>query len=82
MVSSSERDVRMRSANHIQYDFIPENTSKLNNDGFCVIDNFVFTYGPKIAKVTREWFISQIYHLNNSIQFSSGLDVLFDENEK
>ena len=27
MVSTSERDVRMKSANHIQYDFIPENTS-------------------------------------------------------
>jgi hypothetical protein len=79
MNATSERDLRIKSANHIQYDFISENTNNLNNDGFCVIDNFVSTYGPKIAKVTREWFISQINILNNSTKFSSGLDVLFDE---
>jgi hypothetical protein len=38
----------MKSAEQILYDFIPEDTKLLQNDGFCVIDNFLGTYSPLI----------------------------------
>ena len=38
----------MKSAEHIEYDFIPEDTKLLQNEGFCVIDNFLGTYSPLI----------------------------------
>ena len=46
----------MRSAEHIEYDFIPEDTKLLQNEGFCVIDNFLGTYAPLIKNLTPEFF--------------------------
>jgi len=63
--SAEPEMMMMKKYEPLKYNFIPSDDNLLNNDGFCVIDNFVSTYGPKIAKATREWFISQIYILNN-----------------
>jgi hypothetical protein len=51
----------LRSADNIEYDFIPEDTKLLQNEGFCVIDNFLGTYAPLIKKLTRGFFIDLCY---------------------
>jgi hypothetical protein len=53
----------MRSANKHEYDFIPENTKHMKNEGFCVIDTFLAEYADlprnKHKNITREWITSR-----------------------
>ena len=58
----------MRSADNIEYDFIPEDTKLLQNEGFCVIDNFLGIYSPLIKKLTREFFIDLCYVVRGEIK--------------
>jgi hypothetical protein len=39
----------------------PENKDLLKNEGFCIIDNFVGSYGKRIKKLTEDYFINFCY---------------------
>ena len=46
----------MKAVKFPKYHFIPSDDKLLLNEGFCVIDQFVGIYGPKIKKLTRDYF--------------------------
>ena len=77
----------MKSAKVVDYDFIPENKDLLKNDGFCVIDNFVGTYGKRIKKITQDYFIDLCYQVrgekspNETKQISRLDDGINDDEE-
>ncbi len=81
----------MRSADHVEYDFIPSDDKLLQNDGFCVLDVFLGIYSKLIKKLTREFFIDLCYQVRcevkpaEIIQISSldaGLDYDDDDYER
>jgi len=57
----------MKAAKVVAYDFIPENKDLLKNEGFCVIDNFVGTYGKRIKKLTQDYFIGLCYEVRGEV---------------
>ena len=52
----AEADTNMKAATFPKYHFIPSDDKHLENEGFCVVDQFVGIYGPKIKKLTRTYF--------------------------
>ena len=52
--AKSEGDVLMKAVKYPKYHFIPSDDKLLENEGFCVVDQFVGIYGPKIKKLTRQ----------------------------
>ena len=58
----------MKSALNMEYNFIPEDYKLLQNEGFCVLDNFLGTYAPLIKKLTREFFIDLCYQVRGEIK--------------
>ena len=58
----------MRSDEVVNYNFIPHDDHLLNNDGFCVIDNFVGVYGKLITKLTTESFIDMCYDVRGEVK--------------
>ena len=52
----------MKSSTPVNYDFIPDSNKYDSGTGFCVIDEFVGTYGyPLIKKLTHKYFIDLCY---------------------
>ena len=60
----AEADTPMRAASYANYHFIPSDDRHLQNEGFCVVDHFVGIYGPKIKRLTREYFtgLCELFH--------------------
>ena len=54
---ASEANTPMKNMSFCEYAFIPSDNKHLKNDGFCVVDNFLGIYSPKIKKLTRELFV-------------------------
>ena len=50
-------DVMMKAVKFPKYHFIPSDDKLLENEGFCVLDQFVGIYGPRIKKLTRSYFV-------------------------
>jgi len=49
-------DTLMKAVKFPKYDFIPSDDKLLLNEGFCVVDQFVGIYGPKIKKTHQVIF--------------------------
>ena len=63
----------MKSAKPIKFDFIPSDESLLENEGFCVVDQFVGIYGRHVKKATRNWFINRLYEMNRASKLDTGV---------
>ena len=50
--ATATKSMMMRSAEVVNYNFIPHDDHLLKNQGFCVIDNFVGVQGKLITKLT------------------------------
>ena len=59
IIKHDAKKMKMRKAtdDHLSYNFIPEDISKLENKGLCVFDNFLKTYEPLIMKLNKNKFI-------------------------
>ena len=64
----------MRSSTPLKYDFILSDHSLEQNEGFCVIDNFVSNYSQYIKTLTKERFINLCYEALAIIKKPSPLD--------
>jgi hypothetical protein len=53
---ASAANTGMKNVTFCKYAFIPSEDKYLENEGTCVIDNFVGIYGQHIKKLTREYF--------------------------
>ena len=53
--------MKMRKAEHVNYDFIVEDKKNLSDNNRCTIDNIVGTYGPLIKGLTVSRFIELCY---------------------
>jgi len=62
------KSMMMKSARVIDYDFIPENQNLLKNEGYCVRDNFVGTYGKLIKKLTMDYFTGLCYEVRGEVK--------------
>ena len=67
--SEATVDMRMRSATYANYDFIPQDTTHLKDDGFCVVDVLLGVYGdlPRNKKLTREWIEEQCGYSSKAV---------------
>ena len=59
--AKSPLDAPMKAAQYVEYDFIPSDDKYLQNQGFCVLDQFLGIYGPLIKKLDRAYFIDMCY---------------------
>jgi len=66
--ASSENDQLMKAAAHVDYSFVPADTSLLKNNGFCVLDQFIGIYGEKIKHLTKEYFVDLCYKVRGEQQ--------------
>ena len=78
---TAEADTPMRAGSYANYHFIPSDDRHLQNDGFCVVDHFVGIYGPKIKKLTREYFIGLSAEFHGVKTVANQLDADLEEDE-
>ena len=76
-MAKSEADVQMNAVRCRKYHFIPSDDQHLKNEGFCVPDQFVGKYSPKIPRQTVPYFISLCEEFYGVIKLTIGesLDV-------
>jgi hypothetical protein len=68
----SREDMPMKNTTQLDYNVIDEYKYFLQNNGTCVIDNFIGMYGQEL-KITREKFIDMCQEYNN--QYNSNWTV-------
>jgi len=78
--AKSEADVQMKAVKFPKYHFIPSDDKLLKNDGFCVPDQFVGKYGPKIPRLTVPYFISLCEEFYGVTKMTLGESVDIDIN--
>ena len=61
--SQDVSDSLMRSIKYPKYDFICDDDKYIKNNGFCVRDNFVGKYSPKIKKLNEETYYPFPFHI-------------------
>ena len=66
--TETESSQLMRASTHVQYSFIPEDTTHLKTEGFCVLDQFLGRYEGAIKKLNRESFIELCYHVRGEVR--------------
>ena len=76
----------MNSAKPIKYNFFESDDQCLKDNGLCVIDTFVWIYGPLIKNLTVDYFIKLCYEVKginmttNKNHLEEG--IVEDEDEK
>ena len=79
---TGEADTHMKAASRIGYEFFKEDDSHLQNNGYCVVDNFVARYQPHIPTLNRERFIDLCFEvLNLKKPYVSPLDLMLEPND-
>ena len=61
--ASSPELIHMKNYKPLQYDFIPSDNKLLQNENFCVPDQFIGTYGKHIKKLNLDYFIELCYQV-------------------
>jgi len=77
----AEADTPMKAASYANYHFIPSDDRHLQNDGFCVVDHFVGIYGPKIKKLTRDYFIGLCAEFHGTKTVANQMDADLEDDD-
>jgi hypothetical protein len=71
-------DIPMKQGTQLDYNIIDEYKDFLQNNGTCVIDNFIGMYGK--LKITRDNFIDMCKNIINNIILIGWLIMVFPQN--
>ena len=86
LTATQSKNMLMKRGDIMNYSFITEDRTKLNELGFCVVDNFLATYSPLIKKLNLDYLTDLCYNVRCEVKPDekkqiSSLDKGIDDDE-